>query len=289
MLWLQGWDRAPEIVKACLQTWQKHNSGWDIRALSLPDIARVLENDGLVSLVTSKNLPWETIGDAVRVALLRKYGGVWADGTCYCLKPLDEWLLDRLDSGFFAFANPGPDRMLSNWFLAAAPNNYIVERMYDLIEEYWSTRSICDHYYWFHYQFADAYRANPQFRVIWDNTRKLPAAGPCYYVPYDKTLNRPASFDDRKLLDKSPTPVLKLTHKLGATIYPDNSVLNYLVARANTNSISSLNFPLSKTELLLRRLQLLIKPRLGLRAKYHRTQNQIHSIVSNSVEQWRRR
>ncbi len=31
MLWYQGWENAPELVKRCLCSWQHHNRGWTIR------------------------------------------------------------------------------------------------------------------------------------------------------------------------------------------------------------------------------------------------------------------
>jgi len=299
-LWLQGWDRAPQIVSSCLRTWRKHNVGWDIRALSLPDIVHVLNGDPLISLATSKDLRPEAFSDAVRIALLRRYGGVWIDSTCYCLKPLDEWLHDRLPIGFFAFANPRPDRMLSSWFLAAVENNYIVEKWYDLTFEYWSTRSVRDHYFWFHELFAVGYGASPQFRAIWDGTPKLSADGPHYYAPYEKTLLRRTSCSDFKLLECAPTPLLKLTRKVGATIYPEKSVLNFLVQRANADPIhlhtkmNHLALSLFRIRWLLRnarpsRVMRSMKLGLGLRAKFHRARNEFRFFVSNTVGQWRGR
>lgn len=281
MLWLQGWDRAPEVVGACYRTWRKLNPSWDVRALTLSDVSDVLADDPLVSLAISKNLPRETVSDFVRIALLRKSGGVWADSTCYCLKPLDSWLPEMLCSGFFAFANPGPDRMLSNWFLAAEKNNYIVARMYDLIGEYWSARSIGDDYFWFHFQFADAYRKDGRFRDVWDRTPKLPAKGPHRYVPYGEMLKRPASFDDRTLLNKAPVPLIKLTHKLEASAYSESSVLNYLVQRSRLGPTERIEFSLSMTESLRSRLRRSLHPGLGVRTRLRWAYSMLLRLMAN--------
>jgi hypothetical protein len=64
-----------------------------------------------------------SLSDVIRLLLLHEYGGVWADATLYCNSPLDHWLNPFLGSGFFAFANPGPDRRLAAWFIASAENN----------------------------------------------------------------------------------------------------------------------------------------------------------------------
>src|ERR1700724_3786716 len=33
-LWFQGWAHAPDLVKACAASWQRHNPDWDLRLLS---------------------------------------------------------------------------------------------------------------------------------------------------------------------------------------------------------------------------------------------------------------
>lgn len=70
-----------------------------------------------------------TQSDMIRLQLLCKYGGVWADSTTLCIRPLDAWLCDCCQSGFFAFSNPGKDREMSNWFIASEKNNSLIEKM----------------------------------------------------------------------------------------------------------------------------------------------------------------
>ena len=122
-LWLQGWEEAPEIVRACRATWESLNPGWSFRPLTRASLSALLGPDALRCVSGARELPPEALSDVVRIALLKRYGGVWADSTTYCLRPLDAWLPGATTSGFFAFAKPGPDRMISSWFLAAAPGN----------------------------------------------------------------------------------------------------------------------------------------------------------------------
>jgi hypothetical protein len=55
----------------------------------------------------------------LRVVLLRKYGGVWADASVYCHQPLDDWIYDLAPNGVFLFSNPAPSRPIANWFMAS--------------------------------------------------------------------------------------------------------------------------------------------------------------------------
>jgi hypothetical protein len=175
----------------------------------------------------------EAQSDRIRMELLRRHGGVWADATCYCLQPLEEWLPSKLaPAGFFAFDRPAPDRMLSSWFLAASKGNYIVEQWRRLTREYWADRNERDHYFWFHRLFEQGYRSDTQFKAMWDATPKVPADGPHYYVPYHLKLTRPATAMDQLLIRNAAVPLLKLTHKLRPNEHQSNSVLHTLCDRA---------------------------------------------------------
>ena len=231
-LWLQGWDEAPEVAKACLKTWEANNPGWKIHSLSATDVFEYLDAAALPSAKGGRDMPPEAYSDLIRIALLERYGGVWIDSTVYCLKPLDAWLPEMLGSGFFAFAKPGPDRMLASWFLAATKGNYLVQEWRRRTIEYWAQRTERHHYFWFHYLFAEGYASDSHFRAIWDSTPEVSAGASHHYAPYEK-LSLEVSSSDIRLLETPPTPVLKLTHKLPHGEYDSASVLRHLSTRAD--------------------------------------------------------
>ncbi len=232
MLWLQGWSQAPDIVRACLQTWKYHNPGWVIHALTYSSLPEFLDAPEAFSRNIGKPMQREALSDVIRITLLERYGGVWVDATVYCLKPLNAWLPERLSNGFFAFAKPAPDRMLSSWFLAASKAHYIVQHWRKLTHEYWAARNERDHYFWFHHLFKQAYRSDPLFKTLWDGTPKASADGPHYYAPYHLKLSRPATPVDQLLINTASVPLLKLTHKLESNKCQSNSVLRTLCDRA---------------------------------------------------------
>ncbi|MEA2663251.1 MAG: hypothetical protein QOI11_195 [Candidatus Eremiobacteraeota bacterium] len=231
-LWLQGWDEAPEIVQACRSTWESLNPSWSFQPLTLSSLPALLGADALRFVDSAHELPPEALSDVVRIALLERYGGVWADSTTYCLQPLDDWLSAAMPSGFFAFAKPGPDRMISSWFLAAAPGNALVERWAARTRAYWTERAERDHYFWFHHIFAACYANDAAFRAVWDATPEILAGGACVYEPYLENLWGPASERDRRLVERPFTPLVKLTRRLPPGEYPPQSALRYLCERA---------------------------------------------------------
>ena len=125
MYWHQGWSRAPDLVTKCAATWQAHNPTWEIRLL---DAATIAETVALPRTVRTLALPLPALSDVTRICLLQKYGGVWADATLWCTRPLDDWLETvTTQSGFFAYDRPAPDRPVSSWFLAASSQCRIID------------------------------------------------------------------------------------------------------------------------------------------------------------------
>ena len=133
LLWHQGWENAPELVKSCLRSWQYHNPGWTIRALDAENLPAYVDLSDFSS-APDEDFTLQAWSDIVRIELLHKYGGVWADAACFCRRPLDEWLFDHLDSGLFGFGL-GQAPLVS--FLAAAPGNRAMDIWLRETRAYW--------------------------------------------------------------------------------------------------------------------------------------------------------
>lgn len=231
MLWLQGWDRAPRIVRACRQSWEANNPDWTIHCLDRLNVVKFVANRDILAALIDPDQPPEATSDRLRIALLAQHGGVWADATTYCLRPLNDWLFEVLDSGFFAFDRPTSDRLLSSWFLAAKPANYLVQKWAERTREYWEGRQQRDHYFWFHYLFEVEYENDAAFRLTYDKTPKISATGPHCYVPQDVLLFCSLTERDKDVLAGKDTPLLKLSHHLSAEEYPAGSIADYLCRR----------------------------------------------------------
>lgn len=206
MYWHQGEAAAPALVKLCIQSWVAHNPTWQVRVLDAGsialhvDVAEALGKHGA-------SLPLQQNSVLLRLSLLSRHGGVWADCTAFCMQALDTWLPAQLRSGFFAFRDPGPDRVLSNWFLAAERGNRLVVQAHRVTRAYfdaqrfprqdttlrkriirrlgtsfngsveatqgwfsWPVHRVLRVYPYFvnHYLFARLLREDPQCRAIWE-------------------------------------------------------------------------------------------------------------------------
>ena len=214
-LWLDGWEQAPAMVRACLHSWRRLNPAWTVHALTRDNLAQFLPAETLKQVFTTPKDEVEALSDRIRIELLATYGGVWVDATTVCAKPLDTWLPDAVTSGFFAFERPGQDRALASWFLAAEKGSYLIEEWRRRTHAFWfgRLRRGDDNYFWFHQLFAEALIGDPAFRRVWEFTPKLPANHPFHFSPNSGSLMGPMSPFYAEGLADPPSPVFKLSRK----------------------------------------------------------------------------
>jgi hypothetical protein len=150
VLWLQGFDQAPVVVRHCLRSWKTRNPGWVVVELDREKLSDYIDPESL-STILGLDLTYQKTANLIRLYLLSRYGGVWADAGSFCAQPLDEWLHGQMSSGFFAFRLSGDtwlrqrrsyqlfsrapgaqdDRVLANWFLAARRGNPLVKILFE--------------------------------------------------------------------------------------------------------------------------------------------------------------
>eukprot|EP00434_Breviolum_minutum_P031855 symbB.v1.2.028172.t4/scaffold2961.1/size66437/4 len=225
MLWFQGWDRAPYVCKNCKKSFELWNPGWEVRALDekmLPDVlgdyckqftAVCKANNPLAPLGMSW-IPPAAAADVLRLFLLRRYGGVWADATILCQKPLDEWIDDAAAyaDGFFAFApEKGDEIPIMSSFLASKPHHPLVEAWEERVQMHWQleTRPNLE-YFWLHVLFGKLVQENHAVKELWQRRKKLTGEyglpGPHLLMPYEQAKG---FFDTSKVLAQAPTAQFK--------------------------------------------------------------------------------
>lgn len=171
------WDKplisAPAFIKYAVQSWIDKNPGWEVR---------VIDNITLPTWVDIPN-PFDQRkvqgrSDAIRLALLTEYGGVWVDASCACVVPLDHWLPSLMQSGFFAFPDTYPGREVQSWFLAASPDNHLTRKWCELALRYYGRDGKLGHYFWVMHLFEYLIRTDRRAANIWAMTPKVSGKGP---------------------------------------------------------------------------------------------------------------
>lgn len=214
ILWFQGYKNAPDLVKRCYKTWTEFNPNYDVIFLNSENLSEYLPFE-VEELCKNANITIQAQSDIIRISLLAKHGGIWADSSMICYQSLDSWLYKSMTSGFFCFSNPRHDRLIASWFLAAEKNNYLVTTFSTVFNQYWKENPKLRPYtsvknpfillplrvinqilkkkrYWwftplmmkyfkvypyfiFHYLFEALLRENTQFFEIWEQTPTVSA------------------------------------------------------------------------------------------------------------------
>ncbi len=137
IFWQQGWDKAPDLVQQCKDSWAKLNPDFELRVLDGNSLFDYADFPAGID-IHRKDLDVQKVSALLRLALLSKYGGVWTDATVACVQPLSKWIEPFYSSQFFAFRNPGPDRMMSNWFIAAETKSIILQRLHKRFSDFYA-------------------------------------------------------------------------------------------------------------------------------------------------------
>eukprot|EP01033_Poteriospumella_lacustris_P011416 gene11417-8124_t len=228
MLWFQGFDEAPEVVQHCRQSWVHYNPTWKIVFLDNDTLPHYLPTTLLTNLLPNRAtmLPAH-ISDVIRVHLLSRYGGVWADATLFCNRPLDDWLHGKIGAGFFAFAKPAPGRPLSNWFLYGSRGNYLLTQWANATATYHAQHPQCDDYFIQHHLFDALYKSDKRFHTMWDAVPKVAVRhGPHYLLEMGYFNN--VTDVVKEAIDSKNVPLYKLSWK------------DYVVSRQSMTNIDYL-------------------------------------------------
>lgn len=265
-LWFQGIDNAPYVVRRCYESWVARNPTWRVVLLDasmLPSVSRIDYSAGNIARLSLNHK-----ADLLRLDLITNHGGVWVDATCFCVQPLDDWLPQRMESGFFAFRRPRPDRVMSTWFLAAESGNTLASRMFECMLDHWGNHQFVagdrqflvkvltrllrgsprTRAWWFSPMIRDWLRLCPYFAFVygfekliredaecadtWARTPEVSAVEPHHL--YRAGLLTPVTPELRAEIDRRVVPVYKTAWNLGDKAIPRDTVLGYLLDMTRT-------------------------------------------------------
>ncbi len=224
ILWFQGFDNAPELVKRCVNSWKYYNPDWNIVLIDNNNLINYVNIDKYNNNIIEKC----HLSDIVRSLLLKLYGGLWIDATLFCNKPLTDWLPIYTNEGFFAFDKPCTDRLISNWFIYSEKNNYIIDNWCNKTLEYYNINNKAHEYFIHHYLFNDLYNSDKIFKEIWDKVPKLSANGNGPHYLQEQGMFEIASIQNKLDIVNKITPIYKLTYKCNFLEYNENLNLYYL-------------------------------------------------------------
>ena len=186
MCWFQGFNDPdfPKINKKCVNKWEALNPKWNINKLTYQNIYKYTpEFFDIIKNSPKRSFPAQS--DLLRILLLYKFGGVWADVNVYPTMPLKNIVKNTLnETGFFAYRfmprldKDSGSREIASWFLCVdKPKRYIIKKWKEeFIKRFKSSENFI--YFSFHQTLCDLYDSDHEVRKIINNMKQLNQSAP---------------------------------------------------------------------------------------------------------------
>jgi Capsular polysaccharide synthesis protein len=177
LLWLQGWDRVPWLVKQVAESWEINNPDWTIEYVTLDNLHEYVDDIDYIYDET-KTIEPAAKSDIIRLSLLKNHGGVWADATMLCMQPLSPWVGEAVEhsalwmyhgNGGGMDAKHGP----ASWFIISEKDSLPIGKWKKACDEYWGGRTSTDNYFWLDGLFRQLLESDVEFRNKWNLTPYL--------------------------------------------------------------------------------------------------------------------
>ena len=225
--WLQGIEKAPCLVKACVRSIEQHASGHPVHVITLANykewvsLPRVVIQRQEEQMIANAHF-----ADVLRCALLAKYGGCWIDATIWMSGDIHAEIFER---PFYSCRFPAEgrfvtDNMWSNFFIAAKPDSVTINFTKDMFYEYVEKESRFIDYFLMDYIIRWGYDNIPAIRKEIDqipyNNQQIGALRDMLYVP----CNSP---EVESVLKESY--IHKLSWRLDLSQLPNDSVGKFIL------------------------------------------------------------
>lgn len=206
LLWLQGWDKAPWLQQKVRDSWVKYNPGWNVELVDENNLKRYVDIPYINKVEASA-----AKSDVIRLSLLNKHGGVWADSTMLCMASLDEWIYDALDpAGIWMYHGGADGQGPASWFIISTTQSYIIKRWKRACDEYWSSRSKEDEYFWMDGLFNKLLKSDAKFAQEWNAVPYLSCDAPGQaHIVAGKTQNNDPEL--KRIISENPPYAVKLS------------------------------------------------------------------------------
>ena len=219
--WDKGEAAAPPLVRRCIRSWREHNPDWEIRMLDAGTCRDWADLPALPDTIAPAHF-----ADVLRTRLLCRHGGVWADATTFCVRPLSDWLPMLVgQAGFFAFLwipgdrrflGEGLGRAIGNWFLASEPGGAIATAWDRETLGYGTGRDRADSYFWHNDAFEWVVRADRAARGDWRRIPRMGALAP--HLVWHHLETGTAAAEMRAALESGAVPLHKLSWRMAAPV-----------------------------------------------------------------------
>lgn len=139
--WFQGLEKAPDLVKICVDSVKKNLPGKNITIITMDNYADYVKMpDHIIEKFKKGIISYTFFSDLVRLELLTTHGGYWIDSTVFLSGSKLFDYIDKMDFFAYSFYYFGfnPEIMtINNWLMKSGTNNNILSLTKELLYAYW--------------------------------------------------------------------------------------------------------------------------------------------------------
>ena len=221
--WEQGWETAPFICLYTIKSFEHFNPDYKLNLICKQNFNEFIDK--------KYNWLFQCQGaafraDIVRLLLLQKYGGIYADAATFCCVNITTFLKEINFNQFWGFDiktfnKTKDERTLGSWFYISEPNTYIINTFTNAFLEKAKQSPINHIYYLHHKTLTDLIINDTRFKHWYNDLKKINMFMnriSAKYWAYESSaiLNEPSWFHPKRIdemIRNNEFKIIKLRHK----------------------------------------------------------------------------
>ncbi len=224
--WLQGLDKAPDLVKNCIESVDKFKGDREHIIITMDNLSRWVKlPDFILEKYKKGKIGNAHFADIIRVYLLSEYGGYWIDATMLMTAEFPS-VIDKAD--FFMFHSSGKWdwTLINNCFIHSRAEHPLIVAWRDIMTEYWRRENRALEYFVSHLLFRTVLLRD-DLKAEFD---KMPVISQEDNHRLSFYLESCLSEDEIDKLLKSYF-IHKLTYKLDKSVFENPKTVAYFLSR----------------------------------------------------------
>lgn len=172
VMWWQGEENAPDLVKMCIRSIRKNSNGAEVVVITQDNFKDYVEIPEYILNKHEKGIvSFAQLSDIMRVFLISKYGGLWLDSTIYVSQPIPSTLFEKPFFSLHTALKKTPfvqnDR-IHCFVLGGMADSRIFEFERMFLSDYWREHDVIIDYYLLDYSLMLQYFMLPNVQRIID-------------------------------------------------------------------------------------------------------------------------
>lgn len=209
MMWWQGIEQAPDIVKMCVSQIYKQNTSCKIYLIDKNNYSDFVDiSEEIMEKMRTGKIILAHFSDMIRFQLLARFGGVWVDATLFTTAPMDTAVFNAHFYSVHSEVLTGEPSYAkwTNFFMTTPPNSPLFLFVEEFLKTYFRTFDHAIDYYVTFYAMVIAGKLIPEVQK-WMNS--VPINNELCFHLYP-TLNKDSSRGIAYL--NGNTTIFKLSH-----------------------------------------------------------------------------